>query len=535
MAETWRELCSTLAPVILNKNEQERRLELISGGAIDLWSLDSPDAGRGRKYAVIVIDEAAMIPTLEQAWQQSIRPTLTDFRGSAWILSTPRGLNYFNVLFNRGQDCEHDDWASWQMPTSTNPFIALEEIEAARMDMTEAAFQQEYLALFVNWEGSVFRRVVEAATATRKLRPETGHEYIIGCDWGRSHDYTVFVVLDATTHAMVDMDRSNHVDYTLQCGRLRALSDLWRPQQIIAEQNSIGQVVIERLTRDGLRVEPFTTTNASKILAIDALVLAFERGEIQVLNDRVLVSELVAYQAERLPSGMIRYGAPSGQHDDCVMALAIAWSAVCSQNRPVYPVVESDLRVQCFDIPAFWPRAYGLEISPNLTAAIWGAYDPQSGVLYLHDEYCVRDGDPLAHAREIRRRGDWIPGVMDLLSNGRNQNDGYRLVQIYRDELGLNLRSAESLLESGALEVSRRMSTGQLKVFSSLTNFWDEFRSYRRNISGQILTGDHQLQNATRCLVISGMSQMCTQPVKRELSGLERYVGLRGPNAWMGR
>jgi hypothetical protein len=71
------------------------------------------------------------------------------------------------------------------------------------------------------------------------------------CDWGRSNDYTVFLVLDTTTRAVVAMDRSNRVDYALQCERLKALCEKWQPQQIIAEQNSIGQPVIEQLTRDG--------------------------------------------------------------------------------------------------------------------------------------------------------------------------------------------------------------------------------------------------------------------------------------------
>ena len=136
VADTWRELCSLLADVICSRNEQEKRLELIGGGVIDLWSLDSPDAGRGRKYALVVIDEAAMIGNLSQAWQESIRPTLTDLRGSAWFLSTPRGLNYFKVLFDYGCDGQRQDWMSWQMPTSATPFIDPEEIEAARQELT---------------------------------------------------------------------------------------------------------------------------------------------------------------------------------------------------------------------------------------------------------------------------------------------------------------------------------------------------------------------------------------------------------------
>src|SRR5262245_32879525 len=65
LSETWRALLQMLQPVLTAKNEQEKRIELLGGGSIDCWSLDSPDAARGRKYATIVIDEAAMVPDLE--------------------------------------------------------------------------------------------------------------------------------------------------------------------------------------------------------------------------------------------------------------------------------------------------------------------------------------------------------------------------------------------------------------------------------------------------------------------------------------
>jgi hypothetical protein len=242
-------------------------------------------------------------------------------------------MNDFKAFFDRGQDPEREDWASWQMPTSTNPHIAPEEIEAARQDMTEAAFNQEFLAQFVSWEGAVFRRVMECATAERKDGPEAGHEYVIGADWGRSNDYTVFSVVDVTARCMIDLDRSNRVDYILQRARLQALCDRWRPSQIIAELNSIGQPIIEELQRAGLPVKGFTTTNASKAEIIEALALAFEQSSIAILNEPVLLGELQAFAAEPLPGGMLRYAAPGGGHDDTVMSLALAWSAIRADKR----------------------------------------------------------------------------------------------------------------------------------------------------------------------------------------------------------
>jgi Terminase large subunit, T4likevirus-type, N-terminal/Terminase RNaseH-like domain len=533
MSDAWRAVRTTLAPVTVDKSEQEKRLELIGGGVIDFWSLDSPDSGRGRKYAVVVVDEAAMISELSEAWQQSIRPTLTDLQGSAWFLSTPKGMNYFKALFDRGQDPEREDWVSWQMPTSANPYIQPGEIELARLDLTEAAFNQEYSALFVNWEGSVFRRVDEAATATEMNKPEPGHDYVIGCDWGRSKDYTVFIVLDTTAHAIVKMDRSNRTDYVVQVDRLKVLSDYWQPSQIIAEQNGIGQPVIEQLTREGLQIQPFTTTNASKAQAIEALALAFERADIRILNDPNLVSELVAYQAERLPSGLIRYGAPGGGHDDMVTSLALAWSAVSSQHRLIYSVPERDIVVPEFSIPAHWPRGYGLDSRWQTAAAIWGAYDPQSDVLYLYSEYCA-DADPAVHAAAIRARAEWIPGLFDLAANGRNRSDGARLNQMYRAH-GLHLEHIDNSIESGIMEVSQRMQSGRLKVFPSLTKYLGERRLYRRDESGQVVKDRDNLQDATRCLVI-GISRMITETVEEEDE--DDYGGRfeqfhHGPGAWM--
>jgi hypothetical protein len=67
------------------------------------------------------------------------------------------------------------------------------------------------------------------------------------------------------------------------------------------------------------------TTQATKAAVIEGLSLAFEQSALAILPDPVQLGELRAYSAERLPSGLLRYGAPEGLHDDCVMALAFAW------------------------------------------------------------------------------------------------------------------------------------------------------------------------------------------------------------------
>jgi Terminase RNaseH-like domain len=527
-SDVFRQVQATLTPVISRTSQQEWRLELKGGGVVEMWSLDSPDAGRGRAYAVAVVDECAMVRDLQEAWQRTIRPMLTDYRGEAWFLRTPSGVNHFKTLFDYGQDPERPEWISWQMPTAENPHIDPEEIESARLDLPEAVFHQEYLALFVTWEGCVFRRIADAAAAPANAQPEEDHRYVIGCDWGRSIDCTVFMVVDIDKRTVVEMERFKRVDYTIQCDRLKVLSERWRPEQIIAEQNGMGQAIIDQLTRDGVNIQPFVTTHASKTQAIDSLALAFERGEIRIPNDPVLVGELVAYRAEALPSGSLRYSAPSGQHDDTVMALAMAWTAITNESRIIYSVPDSTLIVNDFKVPDHWKHAYGIDIRFPWTAVIWGAIDPESDILYLYDEY-LGDDDSASVAGVIRSLGAWIPGLIDQEASGRARLDSLGLVRIYR-QLRLDLQLINSPLESGVLKMSDRMRSGRLKVFASLSNYLGERRVYRRNERDEIVRQHDNLQDAARCL-INGIASFRSKLVKRQVVREPVYHGER---SWMG-
>ena len=330
MLEVWREMNAALQPAIKRRNVQERRLENIAGGVVEFWSLDNPDAGRGRKYSRIIVDEAAKVPNLLDIWHLTLRPTLADLRGDAWFLSTPRGRNGFWKMYQWGQDGENSEWKSWQMPTMSNPYINDGEIEAMRREMPEQRFRQEILAEFLEDAGGVFRRVVEAATAQPQDGPVDGHSYVMGVDWAQQHDFTVITVMDVTTKELVHIDRFNQIDYAVQRGRLQALAERFQPTTIIAETNSIGLPNIESLLAAGLPVQGFTTTNATKAAAVDALALAFERGDIRILNDGVLIGELQAYEMSRTKTGLRSFNAPDGMHDDTVISLALAWQGVAS-------------------------------------------------------------------------------------------------------------------------------------------------------------------------------------------------------------
>jgi len=334
LAEVWRTVRHRLGPLVERISEQHYRMELVTGGVVEMWSLDHADAIRGRKYRRVVIDEAAMVRDLGVVWQQVVRPTLTDLCGDAWLLSSPRGRNFFWECFQRGEDPQQTEWRSWQMPTSANPYVSPREIEAMRRELPERVFQQEVLARFLDGGAGVFRRVQEAATAHPLDGPAAGAAYVVGCDWARAvgGDYTVLTVMDSVRKTVVALDRFSGVDYGMQVGRLRALCERWNPQVVYSEMNNMGGPLTELLGREGLPVHGVTTTNPSKARWVDALALAFERDEITILDDPVLVGELLAYEGTLLPGGGTRYSAPPGGHDDCVMSLMLAWQG-CGQGE----------------------------------------------------------------------------------------------------------------------------------------------------------------------------------------------------------
>jgi len=181
----------------------------------------------------------------------------------------------------------------------------------------------------------------------------------------------------------------------------------------------------------------------------------------------------------------------------------------------IYPVDEDDITVKPFELPLWWPRIYALDVGWNRTAGIWGAWDKDSDIVYLYSEHYRGSAEPAIHAAGIKARGEWIPGVVDPAARARGQRDGEQLLVDYRD-LGLNLYPAINAREAGLLSVWNRLSTGRLKVFSSLVAWFTEYRIYCRDEKGMVVKKNDHLMDATRYLIISGLEHAIIKPVKKQ-------------------
>ena len=177
----------------------------------------------------------------------------------------------------------------------------------------------------------------------------------------------------------------------------------------------------------------------------------------------------------------------------------------------IYPYLEDDVCVVPFEIPHWWPKAYGLDVGWNKTAAVWGAMDPDSKQIFLYSEHYEGQAQPVIHASAIKARGDWIYGAIDPASQGVSQSDGKALFDLYEKE-GLNLEFANNSVEAGLLKVGQMFATGQLKIFNSLNNLLGEYRTYRRDENGKVVKKNDHLMDAARYLITTGIDLMTTLP-----------------------
>jgi predicted phage terminase large subunit-like protein len=308
--EVWNNVAKTLEPITQRSSRTERRIELITGGVIDFWTLEEPSAGRGRKYKRVVIDEAAHAPYLKEAWEESIRQTLIDYKGEAMIISTPNGRNYFYDLYMRS--LADSEWASFQMPTSTNPFISPDEIEQARRELPDLVFRQEYLAEFVTMSGGLVKQeniIYAEPTITDDA------QIVVGVDLAISKsalaDYTAIVTAIHKSGNVIIAD--------VQRGR-------WNFREVVEVIKHVAQnaslVVIESVQYQAAVVQELIATtqlpvieyvpDKNKITRFMPLLARIEHGQVMFSHSlpRWYFDELLSF--------------PVGQHDDCVDASVYA-------------------------------------------------------------------------------------------------------------------------------------------------------------------------------------------------------------------
>jgi len=290
-----------------------------------IWflSADNPDSIRGFGFQGLVIDEAASIPV--DVWHYVLRPTIAQTLGWAVFVSTPKGRNWFYDLFTRGMDPTETDYASFTFPSNASPFFPAKEWEEARRTLPEDVFRQEYMAEFMEDSAGVFRGI-DACLIPEQQVPSGSdvRQVVVGCDIAKHTDWTVLIAMDAATGKCFAMERFNQLDWPIQKERIVAFARKWRGR-VILDATGIGDPIYDDLKRVLSDIEPFKLTPGSKTELVQRLIVAIEQRQVGwPVMWQVLTSEMKRYEYDIRATGGISYSAPSGYHDDCVMALALA-------------------------------------------------------------------------------------------------------------------------------------------------------------------------------------------------------------------
>lgn len=310
---------------IITLRESEKKFEFKNGGWVQAKTGDAPDWLRGVGLDLAILDECSFMK--ESVWTDAIYPALADRQGKALFISTPRGKNWFYKLYEKGKSDDYKDWHSWKLPSSVNPLISPDIMEESKRNLPIEKFRQEFEGEFTDSGFTVFKNFHNCLTYPIQYEAIDSHKYIISIDWGKQSDYTVFSVLDTSMEvpALVWLERMNIAAYHIQVGKLEEICSKFKPYKIIAERNSIGEVIIENIKNLGYPIEGFTTSNSSKQRIIQRLKVAFETQSISIINNLQLLHELEIYEEITTPTGLTTYSAPQGFNDDCVMSLAIGF------------------------------------------------------------------------------------------------------------------------------------------------------------------------------------------------------------------
>lgn len=204
----WEELKKQLKPVFSsppNESRLEIKTKTKNGGesVITLRGWESIETLRGLSFDFIVIDEVAMMRDFWASWQEVIRPTLTDRKGEVMFISSPRGFNHFYDLFN--MELKDKDYKSFHFTSYDNPHLPKEEIDKAKLEMSETRFQQEYLAMFAKIEGLVYKEFARERHLYDKLPENVHYDYIGGVDFGYTNPCGV-------THIYCDSNGNYYVE-----------------------------------------------------------------------------------------------------------------------------------------------------------------------------------------------------------------------------------------------------------------------------------------------------------------------------------
>jgi predicted phage terminase large subunit-like protein len=290
-----------------------------------------------------------------------------------------------------------------------------------------------------------------------------------------------------------------------------------------AEGMGVRTMIRDTAKADGKIVEiglPIDPGQAGKSQAQDMVLMlaGYVVHAIRETGDKITRAEPVAAQAEAGNLDLLEAdwneafieeccSFPASTFKDQVDALSGAFSRLIGNS--VFNVPEQMISMEPTRILGLWPRASALVITRDTVSIVWGARNPATDTILVYDCMSVPRRDLAIHAEQIRTRGIWVPCVFDL-EDDRTKEEGVRIA-MHLAELGVDLNVAPLDEEAAADQITTLLATGRLRVFSSLTDWFVEYRRYGRDEKGELAGGNCGLMRATGLLASSAMTIAITE------------------------
>ena len=320
---------------------------------IEFWHGQNAESLEGEAVFGYVFDEAAK---MSETVYDSAHTTTTITRGPKVAISTPKGKNWF---YRKCMEA-HEEYL-WAIdkgkkpkkifitaPSTDNPAVTPEAISQARSTLPQRLFDQYYEAHFVD-DGETFSNYKQCLYG-----PElelSGHRQIwfneekkegnkiqatvvIGADWAKKIDFTVFTAWDYKENKMIGFLRFQNVNY------FEAIKQLvWfckhfeKVDMIYHDKTGLGEVIDDMLDKTSLPFEGIVFTNTSKAHMVNSMIIGCEQGIPQLPRWHELIKEFDSYEVTTTDSGAMKYAAPEGMHDDIVSSMILGWKAVMEYSE----------------------------------------------------------------------------------------------------------------------------------------------------------------------------------------------------------
>jgi hypothetical protein len=324
--KVFSELINAIADtgLAISMNKSDLFITFINGSIIYFRSGEREDSLRGYTLDYLIMDEAAYQKSA--VWNTVLRPTVLVKGKKVLFISTPKGRNWFNDLANRGYSNDYPNYTTYHATSFDTPFITQEELNEAKLSLPENIYRQEILAEFIDDGVTVFSNLKVSCTLSQYPKKEPADKFFAGLDVGRANDYTVLTIFNnkgEVSRIFRDRQNSWNVLVSEVVKHLREFN-----ARCIVEINGIGDPIFEMIRKQYSNIEGFTTTNESKQNIIEELILSMNENKIRLPTPELfpdLYQEFSTFTYEYSPkTRRVKYGAPSGFHDDIVMSVALA-------------------------------------------------------------------------------------------------------------------------------------------------------------------------------------------------------------------